>query len=241
MSWRTSNGQNGAGVAGQAHSGANASGVLGLSNAGSGVRGQGEYVGASGTGTTVGVRGDGPHRSPGHRDQHRPAGTRRVLRCLVVGNELWRLLQLELRRRVGDGTNTATTGGGTYGLVARIPSGALGYAGYFYGSVHITGNIEKAGGTFKIDHPLEPTDRYLVHSFVEAPERLNVYSGSVTLDSTGSATVTLPRYFESANVDYRYQLTAVGAAAPSLHVSSKVKKNRFSSLAGPPGSRCRGS
>ena len=47
----------------------------------------------------------------------------------------------------------------------------------------VTGTLSKAGGTFRIDHPLEPERRYLVHGFVEAPEQLNVYRGTVKLNA----------------------------------------------------------
>jgi hypothetical protein len=44
------------------------------------------------------------------------------------------------------------------------------YAGYFSGDVNITGSIAKGSGTFKIDHPLDPENKYLYHSFVESPD-----------------------------------------------------------------------
>ncbi|WAC02029.1 hypothetical protein N7U66_19830 [Lacinutrix neustonica] len=44
------------------------------------------------------------------------------------------------------------------------------------GDLNVTGNIAKGGGTFKIDHPLDPKNKYLVHSFVESPEMMNIYS-----------------------------------------------------------------
>jgi hypothetical protein len=74
-----------------------------------------------------------------------------------------------------------------------------------------------------------------VHSFVEAPEMLNVYSGTVTLNARGSAIVRLPRYFEAENKAHRYQLTAIGAPAPNLHVARTIERNRFSIAGGSPG------
>jgi len=47
--------------------------------------------------------------------------------------------------------------------------------------------------------------------------------------------VELPAYFEALNKDFRYQLTAVGAAAPALHVAQEVKGNRFRIAGGRPG------
>jgi len=45
-----------------------------------------------------------------------------------------------------------------------------GLAGYFSGNVQITGTISKGGGSFKIDHPLDPENKYLYHSFIESPD-----------------------------------------------------------------------
>src|SRR3984893_18185059 len=41
-----------------------------------------------------------------------------------------------------------------------------GFAGYFGGDVNVTGNLSKGGGSFKIDHPLDPANKYFYHSFV---------------------------------------------------------------------------
>ncbi len=142
------------------------------------------------------------------------------------------------------GTATATSGT-NYGVYGATSSAAgygvtgqatgSGYAGVFFGNVYVSGSVAKSGGSFMIDHPLEPDRRYLIHSFVEAPERLNVYSGTVKLDGRGRATVRLPRYFDAANKDFRYQLTPIGKAAPNLHVGNGVEHNRFSIAGGAPG------
>lgn len=78
-----------------------------------------------------------------------------------------------------------------------------------------------------IDHPLDPANKYLLHSFVESPDMKNVYDGVVELDAKGEATVEMPAWFEALNRDFRYQLTAVGAPAPDLHVKSGINKNQF--------------
>jgi hypothetical protein len=57
---------------------------------------------------------------------------------------------------------------------------------------------------------------------VEAPERLNVYRGTVTLNALGRANVRLPRYFPALNTDYSYQLTSIGTPAPALHVAQEI-------------------
>jgi hypothetical protein len=126
---------------------------------------------------------------------------------------------------------------GLYGI-AEIPDAfGLYSAGkaHVQGDLEVTGTISKAGGTFRIDHPLDPADRYLVHSFVESSEMLTVYSGTTDLDANGHATVTMPRWFEALNGDVRYQLTAVGAPAPSLHVQQPLSDGRFVIAGGPAG------
>lgn len=94
------------------------------------------------------------------------------------------------------------------------------------GSVNITGNISKGGGTFKIDHPLDPENKYLVHSFVESPEMINIFSGNVTTDANGYATVKMPDYFEAANKEFRYQLTVIGTFAQAI-IKEKISGNQF--------------
>ena len=110
--------------------------------------------------------------------------------------------------------------------------GYSGYAGYFYGPVMVGGTLQKLGGGFKIDHPLDPEGKYLSHSFVESPEMKNVYDGVVALDAKGKATVKLPTWFEALNRDLRYQLTPIGAPAPDLHVAKGVARNSFTIAGG---------
>lgn len=94
------------------------------------------------------------------------------------------------------------------------------------GNLNVTGNIAKGGGTFKIDHPLDPQNKYLIHSFVESPEMMNIYSGNATTDGNGFVTVKLPAYFEAANKDFRYQLTTIGTFAQAI-VKEKIAGNKF--------------
>ncbi len=49
------------------------------------------------------------------------------------------------------------------------------------GAISIPGTLSKGGGTFLIDHPLDPLNRNLVHSFIEGPRADLVYRGSVRL------------------------------------------------------------
>jgi len=110
------------------------------------------------------------------------------------------------------------------------------YAGDFYGNVRIDGNFTVTGTkSFKIDHPLDPANKYLVHFCVESDEVLNIYNGNVVLDANGEAWVELPAYFEALNKDFRYQLTAIGAPGPNLYIAQKISGNRFKIAGGTPG------
>jgi len=80
---------------------------------------------------------------------------------------------------------------------------------------------------FKIDHPLDPGNKWLYHSSIESPDMKNLYDGVAVLDAHGEAWVTMPDWFEALNRDFRYQLTAIGAAGPKLYVAQEVSGNRF--------------
>jgi hypothetical protein len=101
-----------------------------------------------------------------------------------------------------------------------------GLAGKFNGNVQVTGILSKGGGSFKIDHPLDPENKYLYHSFVESPDMKNIYDGNITTDENGEAAVKLPDWFEALNGDFRYQLTVIGTFAQAI-VAEKIKGNRF--------------
>jgi hypothetical protein len=98
----------------------------------------------------------------------------------------------------------------------------------------VAGTLSKASGSFLIDHPSDPANKYLRHSFVESPDMKNVYDGVVTLDKNGEAWVELPSYFGALNRDFRYQLTNIGAPADT-YVAEKIKDNRFKVAGGKPG------
>jgi trimeric autotransporter adhesin len=98
--------------------------------------------------------------------------------------------------------------------------------GFFAGNLNVTGTLTKGSGSFKIDDPLDPANKYLSHSFVESPDMMNVYNGNITTDGHGVATVILPDYFEALNRDFRYQLTVIGQFAQAI-VKQEIVNNRF--------------
>src|SRR5205807_3114094 len=79
---------------------------------------------------------------------------------------------------------------------------------------------------FKIDNPLAPKHSYLYHASVESNEMLDLYSGNVTTDGQGFATVHLPRWFGALNRDFRYQLTPIGELVLAA-VVKPIAGNRF--------------
>jgi hypothetical protein len=120
---------------------------------------------------------------------------------------------------LGEGPNPAVIS-----TAATVLSGPLKWVAP--GDLQVIGNLSKATGTFKIDDPLDPANKYLYHSFVESPDMMDVYNGSVTTDKHGLATVILPDYFEALNRDFRYQLTSIGTFAQAT-IANEVHNNRF--------------
>jgi hypothetical protein len=120
------------------------------------------------------------------------------------------------------GANTIFGGGGdgVYG------SAGSGYAGNFAGDLFVSGAIFAGTKDFKIDHPLDPANKYLVHASVESSEMKNIYDGVVTTDAQGEATVQLPDWFEVLNTDFRYQLTVIGQFAQAI-VGRKIQDHQF--------------
>ncbi|MEO0113413.1 MAG: hypothetical protein ABIK80_05595 [candidate division WOR-3 bacterium] len=96
------------------------------------------------------------------------------------------------------------------------------------------GILSKAGGSFTIDHPLDPYNKILNHYFIEGPEMRNLYDGEVILDASGRATVHLPDYFNILNRKPRIQLTGVGTS--DVYVAEDIKGNTFV-IGGKPGTK----
>ena len=193
-------------------------GVIGSSEGGPGVHGSGGNVGVSGsTDRGVGVYAAGgaggvigvSNRSPGVR------GTSSGLAGVF-----------------GLAQSTGVAGVWGQGVVG---AGLLGMSDSGSG-VHAVSNHGFSGAKpFRIDHPLDPENKYLTHIAVESPQMKNVYDGVVELEEDGAAWVQLPEYFEELNRDFCYQLSAIGAPAPGLYVAEEVSENRFKIAGGEPG------
>jgi hypothetical protein len=145
---------------------------------------------------------------------------------------------------VNTAINGLANGSGGTGVIGEADNGSAaagvwglssgGVAGLFSGNVQITGSISKGGGSFKIDHPLDPANKYLYHSFVESPDMKNIYDGVAQLDAQGEAVVQLPDWFQALNKDFRYQLTCIGGFAP-VYIAEEVSGNQFKIAGGKPG------
>jgi hypothetical protein len=116
--------------------------------------------------------------------------------------------------------NLGTTVVGVWGI------SSTGLAGLFSGDVSISGTLDAATKNFKIDDPLDPANKYLVHTSVESSDMKTIYDGTVTLDANGEATVQLPDWFEALNGNFRYQLTCVGGYAP-VYIAQRIQNGTF--------------
>jgi len=166
----------------------------------------GVWGNSTGTGSNVGVYGSGGTGGTG---------------VFGVGDAWGVLGESSSSSGSGGGFSNSSTGDA---LFTYNQSG--GFAAFFDGDVDVDGNLSKAGGSFKIDHPLDPANKYLYHSFVESPDMMNIYNGNATTDEQGSAVVQLPAWFETLNRDFRYQLTVIGQFAQAI-VASKVSNHQF--------------
>jgi len=132
----------------------------------------------------------------------------------------------------GNGTSRDGVGGyfvgglGSTGGDGVLGESGTGYAGNFRGSINVQGAIFAATKDFKIDHPMDPANKYLYHASVESSEMMNIYTGNVTTDAQGEATVQLPGWFEVLNTDFRYQLTVIGVFAQAI-VSREIQNHQF--------------
>ncbi|MBN2464050.1 hypothetical protein JXD38_00295 [candidate division WOR-3 bacterium] len=189
--------------------GASQSGVVGMSH-GSG--GTGVLGHANGGGTCTGARGlaDGSLVNYAVRGDASGGSSNYGVRGNASGGNSYGLY------------GEATGLGSNYGVYGTASGGASNYAGYFSGDVTVTGNLSKGGGSFQIDHPLDPLNKYLLHSFVESPDMMNIYNGNVKTDTAGYATVTLPNWFETLNGDFRYQLTVIDESDGGRFAQAKV-------------------
>jgi hypothetical protein len=215
----------GTGVSGSTNSG---TGVSGTSNSGAGVIGHGH----SGSGAVIGHNyGFGGVGVVGISDSY-GVGVSGFGQTGVKGEGFF-------------GVEGHSVGGAGFGIFGNASDSSAdgvwgfsrdGFGGYFYsktswagwfeGPVKIIGDLTTSDGRFKIDHPLDPENKYLSHSIVQSPDMVNIYNGITVTDTNGDATIILPDYFEALNQDFRYQLTVIGQFAQAI-VAAEIRNNRF--------------
>jgi hypothetical protein len=222
-----STGANGTGVLGRADTGTDPYGLWGLTlgGTGSGPRGAG----------VAGWQGD-----PGSEERYFSTVPVGVLGTAVAPNGIG-VFGLSTHYRGVEGYSQDSFGVQGYSINSHGIYGSTGnasaYAGFFSGNINVTGSVFGAANISRIDHPLDPANKYLSHTAVESAEQKNIYDGVVTLDADGAATVTLPSWFEALNQDFRYQLTAIGAPGPDLYIAQEIQGNHFAIAGGKPGTK----
>lgn len=130
--------------------------------------------------------------------------------------------------------NTTSTTGLPYAVRGVANVATLGYA------VFASGDMAASGvKPFRIDHPQDPLNKYLLHYAAESPFPQNFYAGNVTTDSKGYAWIELPSYFSEINTNLKYQLTVVDTTDSDEFIWAKVVKkaenNRFRIRSNKPG------
>ena len=134
------------------------------------------------------------------------------------------------------GQNDGEWGYGVYGNATDAFGAGYGVVGKTVGpngwSVYAIGNVGASGSkSFRIDHPQDPENKYLLHYAAESPKPQNFYVGNVTTDAKGYAWVELPDYFSEINANFKYQLTVVrDDESPNFvqaQIGKKIKGNRF--------------
>ncbi len=205
------------------------SGVYGKSVSGFGVYGESSIAVAGNSSNNIGLYGSGPYAGVSSyggiygvlSTAYATSGTADGVHA-TGANGIY-----AVSNRAGGNGILAIANNGNSSDYAVWGQSSSGYAGVFSGNVSVFGTLTKSAGTFKIDHPLDPENKYLSHSFVESPDMMNIYNGNSELDGNGQAIVQLPSYFNALNKEYRYQLTAMGAPGPNLYIAQEIVANQF--------------
>jgi hypothetical protein len=130
----------------------------------------------------------------------------------------------------GNLDSPSITGAGVEGSATNTIAGS--WAGRFFGNVTIAGSLSATSKSFRIDHPQDPANKELWHASIESDQYINVYSGNITTDAAGYATITLPAWMEATNHNFRYQLTVIDEGEQQTdfvmaRVVQKVANNQF--------------
>ena len=120
--------------------------------------------------------------------------------------------------------------GSSYGIVGD----GTGIDGLGTGpGVFSIGDVAATGAkTFLIDHPTDPENKILKHFSIESNEVLNIYRGVAELNNNGTTEIELDDYFQEININFSYQLTAIGTPQQP-YILKEINENKFS-IAGAP-------
>ena len=142
-----------------------------------------------------------------------------------------------------EGHSNSTTRRGVFGKAEALTGVTYGVRGACnsptgYG-VYSLGDIGASGvKSFRIDHPFDPENKYLLRYSSESPFPQNFYSGNIVTDAQGYAWVELPSYFAQINTNFKYILTVVDNGDSNGFVMAKISKkivgNRFQILTSQP-------
>lgn len=103
--------------------------------------------------------------------------------------------------------------------------------GLIGGSLTVIDGVTMKRSAVKTGAQTESADFFAL----SGPEPTDIYSGRILLDEVGEAEVDLPAGAPTDYTEYLYQLTAVGRAAPGLHVAAEVDGGVFRIAGGSPG------
>jgi hypothetical protein len=194
----------------------------------------------NGTGVSAGGGATGVYASGGTYGVNASGGTYGVYSSMTTGTAaIYGRARNAGGYFVGDANEGVYASGQGYGVYATSPfigirAAGGGWAGYFAGNIYVNGNCTGCLGTYQIDDPVDPANKYLNEAGVASSEMLDLYTGHVTLDANGEAWVDMPTWFQSLNEDFDYQLTCVGGYA-QVYVAQEIENNRFKIAGGTPG------
>jgi hypothetical protein len=95
------------------------------------------------------------------------------------------------------------------------------------GKADMKGSVTSALYITRADDPDNPKEKEILYAGLSSSEARFVHEGTVHLDESGEAWVAVPDYLEKVSTDFCYQLTAVGAPSPNLHVAEEISGGRF--------------
>lgn len=175
-------------------------------------------------GGKIGINTDDPQRSLDLVGELRVSAMNAMPSAILVNTNGFNGVDTTSTRVNGNGVfaraQVGTSGYGLFG-VANEGYGVVGYGPVY--AVFAQGNTGASGTkSFRIDHPADPLNKYLLHYSAEGPEPQNIYNGQVITDEKGYATVTLPSYYESINKDARIQVSVVDESDTSEFVQAKI-------------------